>query len=202
MVEGAIEQAPSPSTGTAILGNAVLTQEDFKRAWWHLGHPRVVLQATLVALAGILFLYRTDSIATICTAIVTWSLLLGFLLYRGRARFARTATEQLRGGAVEYRLDEQSFATRAPGTEARIDWSNVHRFVEAPSAFLVYTSPVYAVIMPKRAFAESDVPAIRNLLAQRIQPRPKKPLLARKTLWLWLVLIVSFLVIWQSMGQH
>ena len=56
--------------------------------------------------------------------------------------------------------------------------------------------------MPKRAFAESDVPAIRNLLAQSIQPRPKKPLLARKTLWLWLVLIVSFLVIWQSMGQH
>jgi hypothetical protein len=207
MVEGAIELAPSASDDTAILGKAALTPEDFKGVWWHLRHVRLaLLRAALAMLACILVLYRaSESTApipvAICTAILA-SALVGLLLYRGRSRWALTATEQLRGGAVEYRLDQQSIATRSPGTEARVDWSNVHRFVEAPSAFLVYTSPAYAVIMPKRAFAESDVQALRNLLAQRIAPRPKEPLVARRTIGLWVVLILGFLAIWQTIGKR
>ncbi|MFZ5895213.1 MAG: YcxB family protein [Myxococcota bacterium] len=206
MVQGATERAPTSSDDTTILGSAVLTEEDFKRAWSSLPQMRAMvvylafLVVTLCVFLGYRFFDGTNALPlTLGTSVIAAGAI-GLGIYRGRSRWARTATEQLRGGAVEYRLDQQGIATRSPGTEARVDWNTVHRFVEAPSAFLIYTTPAYAVIMPKRAFSERDHQPIRELLGRRIQPRPKDRSLLRRAILLWAALIVCFLSIWQFLA--
>ncbi len=99
---------------------------------------------------------------------------------------------------LEFRLDPQRFSFCASGREVNVEWQALTRSLEIPNAYLIYTTPRLAVIMPKRAFAPEELPRVHELLQRRV---PQKELRSvarpRRLVITWLVLMVLFLAIWQ-----
>jgi hypothetical protein len=79
----------------------------------------------------------------------------------------------------------------------------MHRSVETPQAFLVFTSSQIVQVVPKRAFAQEDLSRIQRMLRERIPPRPAvNQWFEKRTVILWLLLIVFFITIWFLRSAH
>jgi hypothetical protein len=81
------------------------------------------------------------------------------------------------------------------------EWSLYRHFTEVPSAFLIYTNALVFQIVPKRAFAEADIPRLRSLLAARLTPPPSPTGGWRRIVILWFVLVCFFVALWQVIGK-
>jgi hypothetical protein len=108
------------------------------------------------------------------------------------------------GGPTTFCFDDYGFSSESKLRQHRLAWASLSRARETPEAFLVYTTPLTVLIVPKRAFSESDVATLRRWLPERITAKPLPPtggLRGRGTLLLWVVLVVTFLSIWHFLAN-
>jgi hypothetical protein len=110
-------------------------------------------------------------------------------------RIVRAMTRQ--GDAqVFYRFDADGVTIRSAGATASLAYRVLVKTREIDNAFLLYTTPQLANIVPKRAFTPQDLDRLRALLPPAQQPQ-KIPLPSGVKIWLWLAMVLAFLVVWQ-----
>ncbi len=95
-----------------------------------------------------------------------------------------------------YRFDEHGLRIKTAALDSSFSYSMLHRYVDAESAFLLYTQERIAQIIPKRAFDAGQIERIRHWLGTSVRPRPRTNSLTRMVL-VWVALIVLFLAAWQ-----
>ncbi|HEY3252476.1 MAG TPA: YcxB family protein [Polyangiaceae bacterium] len=210
-------QLDAPSAefeGAPIVGCTELRVEDFTSAWAALPQNRRVfvrfgLWLLAIPLFGVYQLLLNESgphdasgspWPVVALSLGVAGALFGFALWRDRTVWARNAVADLRGAeGVEFRFDALGFSFQAPGRHAQHTWDSLYRCIETANAFAIYTGPIMVMIVPKRAFAASELDSLRARLLERVPNRA----LRGTELWqpwklvLWIVLVVAFLVIWQ-----
>jgi uncharacterized membrane protein len=202
--------ADAEAGADAIRGQLTLTDEDVQRAireqaglkWWHLGLVLpVILLMGWPAFKG----WDSENPFVSVVPMLFFVVLMGFLL---RVRF-RTVGKQVMENKTEaerqlsFHFDASGYRITTPVSTASGQWSSVHRTQESASTFFIYPASNLFQVVPKRALAEPDVPRLRALLAEHVQPRPTKytgTARAKKALLLWVALIFMFLLIWQFLG--
>ncbi|HMA95222.1 MAG TPA: YcxB family protein [Polyangiaceae bacterium] len=100
--------------------------------------------------------------------------------------------------------DEQGFRVVSNENETELGWSEVRRFVETRNVFVVFVSQHDAQILPKRAFTESELVAIRGWASTKIQ-RHDEPWLTpelRTRMMIWLVVFAFVWIAWTYFGGH
>jgi hypothetical protein len=111
------------------------------------------------------------------------------------------------GGQTTFRFDDYGFTSESSLRQHRLAWAGLARSLETPQAFVVYTTPGTVLIVPKRAFADADVVRVSALLRERISPVPVQKVgffgtaSAWRTLLIWVVVLVTFLSIWQFLDE-
>jgi hypothetical protein len=122
---------------------------------------------------------------------------LGFMMWI-RKRTARNSvdgkTEAQR--TITFTLDSSGLSIVTPESTAHSKWSTFHSFQEAPSSFLIYVNRAVPQLIPKRAFSDDAIPRVRELLQTHVRLRPKQNAIFKRTLLLWVVLIIAFVAIW------
>jgi YcxB-like protein len=197
-----------------IFGRVQLTEDDlrrglaelsplYRRRWWSLG--------VLVAVFGLMAM--SGSSATLGRLAADPSALAGMLVpvvlcvlivlgpRLGARRMMKTLG--LGDGEVDYRFDPEGLTIRAPGSSSTTAYRRVHSHRVTSDAFLIYSTPLIANIVPKRAFAPADLPRIEAWLAANVQPQRKIERRSWKILFLvWIGLIFFFLIVWQLFQQR
>jgi len=194
--------------GRVIEGHVALTEEDFSSAW------RFLPQMRSMVAVSIWIVVLIPGLASVSAAWMggrAWpygvgALLCGgalaFGLRRGRARWARSSLELLRGSeGVLFRFDDKGFLLKSPGRESQLAWDTLYRCIETVSAFLIYTAPQVVAVVPKRAFTPAEQADLQALLRERIRPAPLAGVFRPgRLLLLWLALVIAFLAIWQFLN--
>jgi len=211
-------QAPEPSGFEAgpIVGRAQLTPDDFTAVWAALPQNRrlFVRLGSWVVLIGMFWFVRGLLDPAAASEPLPWTMLLvpgvmvvGFplILWRSRNAWGKNAVAELRGNeGVEYRFDAAGFSFSAPGRQVQHAWSALYRCLETAQAFAIYTGPAAVIVVPKRAFAADDQARLVSLLPTAVPNRPLsgaatwRPL--GRTVLLWVVMVIAFLVIWQVLN--
>jgi len=129
----------------------------------------------------------------IAAAVIGW--LVWPLLFGSRARrsIANKSDADL---TFTWRFSPDWVEITTRDTYARLRWSAIHRFLEGPKSFVVYTGETVAQVIPKRALGSEGVEALRAVFTSRITPRGKPPR-APGTSLLWVLLVLMFLAVWQ-----
>ncbi|MET0286641.1 MAG: YcxB family protein [Polyangiales bacterium] len=193
-----------------ITGHAVLGQSDVDGALKKTGLSRMTRFYTVMLVVGPLFLYFTHRAAGHQPQLSDFAPALGYgvlfvgVLYVAQRAAARKHLEgkSARDLTMHYELDAGGYTIRSPSTDVRSTWQSVHHFDEAEAAFLIFPSATIQVVVPKRAFAEADVPRVRALLQASVK-QPKKTFLrgsAGRVILLWLALVLMFVVIYHTLG--
>jgi hypothetical protein len=119
-----------------------------------------------------------------------------------RLALANWTDEERRLG---YRLTKDGIEIAGKKGRSRIRWPAIHRFAEGPACFVLQASEALRTVIPKRAFAEAELPLVRAMFIEWVTPRPStvkprtpKPVM---TLVLWLAVVVLFLAVWQLFGS-
>lgn len=76
------------------------------------------------------------------------------------------------------------------------DYEALKRFVLMPHTLLLYSSSSVAQIVPLRAFDPTDRERVIGWVRAQVKPSPKVPLALKRTVGLWVVLVVAFVAIW------
>jgi len=76
------------------------------------------------------------------------------------------------------------------------DYEALKRFVLMPHTLLLYSSSSIAQIVPLRAFAPADRDRVIAWVQAQVKPSPKLPPTLRRTVGIWLVLVIAFAAIW------
>ncbi|MGC4087231.1 MAG: YcxB family protein [Polyangiaceae bacterium] len=155
-----------------------------------------------VAVPAFLYLSLPDTLgAGMLLAIPIVVLVLGNALFMGRTRWANAGLQGLDGKTAVYLFDDYGYQFKAPGRESRVEWAALHHHLETEAAFLIYFNAMVVTVIPKHAFAPTEQARLRAELAARIA-RPKSPgkQQIRKLVLLWLLLVATFLIIWQVFG--
>jgi hypothetical protein len=203
-VEQALETEPAigeADVSAADLAEVVTQLPAFKRPW--LG-PVVIAAAGLLSLS-ILPDFTRETLLTVALPLLFFIALTAFFQRAGRRAWIAQALANV-GGRTTFRFDDYGFTSESGLRQHRLAWASLARAVETPHAFLIYTTPQTVLIVPKRAFTDADVAALSRRLPERITPKPLPGagLLAggtKRTLVLWVVLVVAFLAIWQFLDQ-
>jgi hypothetical protein len=199
--------------GETIVGDADVSEADLARAGAKLPGAKqpwlmpVVLGAAMLLLLGLslpAIAWETMLSVLLVTAFLV---VVSTLLQRATRRaWSKQAFANV-GGQTTFRFDDYGFTWESSLRQHRLAWASLARALETPTAFLVYTAPQAVLIVPKRAFTDADVAALSRLLRERITPKPapKAGLFANRTwrtLLLWVVLVVTFLAIWQFLDRR
>jgi len=196
----------------AIVGQADLTEADLAQASAQLpGAKRPWLVPAIMAGAALLFFSLSPSQISSETTLtmllpMAFVVLLAIFFQRlARRAWVKQAFANI-GGPTTFRFDDYGFSSESSLRQHRLAWASLARSIDTPQAFLVYTTPRTVLIVPKRAFVEADVVSLRSMLAERVAPTPLPSggLLggsANRTLLLWVVLVVTFLAIWQFLDS-
>jgi hypothetical protein len=109
----------------------------------------------------------------------------------------------IKGGdnQVLYRFDGEGGTIRASGTSSSFAYRIVSRVRETSTTLLLTLGAGSTSIVPKRAFSDSDLERLRQLLATHVKPEKaggRKPI---KLIAIWVALIVVFLVVWQLLNN-
>ena len=158
---------------TAINLQFKYTEADYNEFLWHYvtkERGRRMLLWVLLAVVGLGYTYWVQGKlnATMILSIALVFLLFAglwrwFLLYNGRRSFA--ANPQMHEQRV-CRVDDSGFEMQGETFTAEYQWADNFRFRETNGLFLIYTTPMSAVIFPKRAFANDQLDTFRALAAQ------------------------------------
>lgn len=126
------------------------------------------------------------------------------VLFFGPRWQARKVVRTLRldEGDVSFRFDDEGMSMHAPGSTSSTAYHAIPGWREAETAFLITCGPNAASIVPKRAFADSDLERVRALLAANVKVAPlpgRKGV--RRTFIVWVALIFAFLVVWHLFNE-
>lgn len=102
---------------------------------------------------------------------------------------------------TSFELDSTGYSTSSSLASSRVAWSMVTRYVELDSSFVIFSQPSANTVMPKRAFLERDLEAIRQLLKVRVA-MPKTAPSRRRVIVLWVLLILAFGAIWMFLNSE
>ena len=208
-MEQMVEQA---SESAAVVGEADVTEADLVDVATHLpGSQRRWLVPVIIA-AGILpllILNGSDWRGQALTVLLPLAFVIIMTTYfqRGIGRaWAKQALTNI-GGRTTFRFDDYGFTSESSLRQHRLAWAGLARSLETPRAFIVYTTPGSLLIVPKRAFADDEVARLSVLLRQRITPAPVQKVgvfgtvSAWRILVIWVVVLVTFLLIWHFLDE-
>jgi hypothetical protein len=158
----------------------------------------------VMAFAGGIMGFTASSIANPAAQILVGAACAGLGWTFGPKLFAGGARRALANKSdsertVSWRFSPDGYEITTAASYGRANWSTVHRFLEGPKCFVLYASEAMVHVIPKSALRGDDVNVLRGMFTSRIVPR-KKPLTASGFRWvffLWLLLILMFLAIWQ-----
>ncbi len=97
--------------------------------------------------------------------------------------------------AMTFELDNSGYAARSDVSSSQGAWSTLTGHRETSTSFLLFSARGGYVVLPKRAFREEDLPAIRQLLRTHIHYRQDQAALKR-VLLAWALLVLAFGGIW------
>ncbi|HXU80296.1 MAG TPA: YcxB family protein [Polyangia bacterium] len=193
---------------TIVNGEIELEQGDLERpltqmSWWTRLRWGYVALGVLLALALVSSAKGPIRWTEVLPSFGMMAAFAAVLFYVPRLNARRLLQSLVRAGdaRVFYRFDAEGVTIRASGATASFAYRTIQRVQETSTAFLLYTAPGVANIVPKRAFTPADVERVRALVTPQVKIQ-RSPGLPVKTLVLWGVLIFAFLMIWQLMNAH
>lgn len=197
-------QVDETSGSLAIVGQTDVGEADLKQAQARLpGNRRWWLMPVLMVASMLLYVALTPSAVTTHTVLVFVlpvsfaALGITYFQIAVRRAWVKQALANI-GGPTTYRFDDFAFSSESKLRQHRLAWAALARTVETPEAFLIYTTPQTLLIIPKRAFSDTDVAALRGLLPERVKQQPLATgrISGRVTLLVWVVVLTVFLSIW------
>jgi YcxB-like protein len=200
---------PGPA-GAKVVGHVVMEVSDVERALAEtgsLGLRRLLLWPVLLAAFFLISLLTNSDSSweprrTIVPVVLGVSFWVGLLLYARKSGARKTLEGKTeRDRSITFELDPAGYSISTPTSSSRSDWSNLHRYHEGKSAFLLYLNPTVHQILPKRAFSDDDVAKVRALLAAHVTQRPAGRSRRTAMILLWAVLVIVFLAIWQFVSM-
>lgn len=153
-----------------------LTQKDFfesliahrnrttLRKWFY----RLLLAITLLlAGAGLPAVFRnnTPTLSNFAPLLFLSALMWGSPWWSARLQFRKQPAAQ---GRQTVLLDADGVHGRGDTGQSDVEWRSFIRWLECKNQILIYSSPVYFIIIPKRALTPDQLTEIRGLLAQNI----------------------------------
>lgn len=207
-MEAGLDQS---SEAQEIVGEADVTEADLAHVVTQLpGEQRSWLLPALLAVAIVVYLLVSPfppgpETLPIVLPMAFVLVLVGFFRRGARRAWIKQAFANI-GGPTKFRFDDFGFTSESSLRQHRLAWVVLARVTETPAAFLVYTTPRTVLVVPKRAFADADLPGLRQLHAARVIPQAVKGgapgAQGRKVLLLWVVVLVSFLSIWHFLREE
>lgn len=202
------DQVDETSGSVAIVGQTDVGEADLKQAQARLpGNRRPWLTPVLMVAFMLLYVALTPSAITTHTLLVFVlpvsfaAIGITYFQIAGKRAWVKQALANV-GGPTTYRFDDFGFSSESKLRQHRLAWAALARTVETPEAFLIYTTPQTLLIIPKRAFSDADVMALRSLLPERVKQQPLATgrISGRFTLLVWVVVLVMFLSIWHFLS--
>lgn len=206
------DAAPEPSGSAqpwaihdAVFGHCRLGLEDFSRAVRE--EPRTRWLVT-VALwlggagfgAGVWLLSRGHARVGAVVTVIGLALFAAYNVPDQIARrwFARTPPA---ARLVQFTLGAQGLIVASEASRELHQWERLYGYQQVPSSFLIWVSAKLFVIVPKRAFAEADLPRVSERLEQRLGAPPALP-----RFWPWfclaLLLAALLLTLWNRLSPR
>jgi YcxB-like protein len=183
-------------------GNLTLSAEDCQRAMADMpeqvrSNRLVHGYAIFVMLAGLGGEWLGADLTLRGMWILFGAALLVYAQLRSRSAGQRLLRSMKEGEReVSYRFDSEGVNLKTPVSELSMSYAALRRQREGSTAFLLYTGERLAQLVPKRAFDAAQLEQIRRWLSAGVKERPQ-PRRFLRAIVLWLVLIVSFLLLWQ-----
>jgi hypothetical protein len=124
-----------------------------------------------------------------------------FLFISPRIRARRLLESIAVGGDrhASYRFDDDSVSFRTAGSTATTAYRSLVDYREGPTAFLVYSSPGVAHVVPKRAFDAAGVARVSALLAANVKKRRERNV--NRLILVWFAALLLAFVGWQLFGN-
>ena len=204
-------EARSPSqtakTGPNSIDEVTLTLADIEEGLGALPRARTARYVTWIGACAVISMvaYRWFEGRDRTSLVVIAVVLLGIILSnRNPARkIARRVYASLPEDAKALRIsvDETGFRVVSSGNEAALPWDQVRRCVETRNVFVVFLSKHDAQILPKRAFGDADIRAIRQWSASKVR-KHEDPWLTpdlRRRMMIWLVV---FAIVWLAWTMY
>jgi len=142
------------------------------------GHARVGAAVTVLSLALFAAYNVPDQIA--------------------RRWFARTPPA---ARLVKFTLGAQGLIIASEASRELHQWERLQGYQQVPGSFLIWVSAKLFVIVPKRAFAEADLPRVSERLEKRLGAPPALP-----RFWPWFALAVLLaallLTLWNRLSPR
>jgi hypothetical protein len=154
----------------------------WRRYWWH--YFALTISVPVGALIGGAFLGQVSSrellIASAPVAIVTL-LVAGFLVWNVyRIALRQFKTSPSIGEIRHWVLSEKGVETSSASSSGKYSWSVLHRIVESPESFLLFSSAVIFIVFPKRILgSEERIESLRALFRQQLGTKAKLRVLER-----------------------
>ncbi len=198
----ATERGEGDNAREAIRVTFTLSEEDLRRGIKELPALRRVfwMWGILIGLFLVIWVALSptgpDSMSVLSAVVPCVLLGLAFWYFTGMGAKRQHRSMRDAERDITYEFTPSGFSSESPGASSHVDYSRVHRYVDAKHSLLIFCNSSTAQVVPKRAFAAGDLETVQHWLQAAVQPRRTKTFLAR-SLILWIVLIVAFLAIWQ-----
>lgn len=192
----------------AIEGATRLTEADFLEASAHIPAFKrtrtygLLLPAMWLVVAGTSAMGATSMSELALPLVLSGSFTFGiaFLLLRLAPRsWAKRASADTGPGKIDFRIDAVGLSVNSALRQAQLAWPALAGYAESGSAFIVYTSPQTVFVIPKRAFEDTELGRVRQMLAERLSPKQGSSRLFVR-LALGSIVVVAFLTIWHMLS--
>jgi hypothetical protein len=126
---------------------------------------------SLLVAIGILQMYsvtslRIDGVRAIALGLLLNVFIWGAILFRCYQVWRKSPNLQ---GPVKFEFDEQGYVINGPHARGEVKWSALLKWKEGKHAFLLFTHPVMASVVPKGFFSSpSDITSLRALLQAKV----------------------------------
>ena len=126
----------------------------------------LLLGIGIVSLAASPSVSSFKRVAPLFLIVAMWILLIWVAPWRAaRNQFSKQPSAK---GPVTLVVDNAGVRWRWDGGSADLEWRNFVRLVESEKVFLIYSSPFYFNIVPKRTLAPAQVSELREILQQNL----------------------------------
>jgi hypothetical protein len=143
------------------------------------------------------FLAQLGSYALVVVLIASLSFAANWLGPRKRFRSLRPEQRQ-----QWMRFGPEHFESADGESSSKLAWKRIVRFEALPDALLIYISPYAYHLLPRRAFAsEAEFHMARGWLEAKVVPQAAAKSPFRRTLILWVLLVIMFVVLYQLFSK-
>ncbi len=189
-----------------IVGHVVLSREDLENAADSSGRRKLLVALIITGALLVLGIAagsgRTDFWLILAFPAVFAVLLVVYFRYLLKKATGRLLAHQPEAERdTTFELDESGYLRKTGLSSSRAAWSTLDSHRETKSSFVLFSSLAGHVILPKRAFREEDIEAIRALLRTHVKAATTNPMQVRLVVVMWVLLIVTFAAIWFGLGQ-